>query len=364
MDELMENNERNIENIRFVLNECKDDQDLSMRTKVKLDDVGVLSEIVKIGIETAGNIAGKGGSGLYYVNTYGGKLCFSTMKNAYIGATFLENGDLVQAGLHQVVFNPIDLCSSISNIALQIKLDEISKKIDKVLKCFEENDKASLKGGFKKLIDMMQKYEDRKDDDKLISNDIARVYKYSDIADDIKIKYIDKISDIIDNPSKWSNKKGFDEIKKYFNIVLQSMSLQGLAIYMITVLEKKFDDNYLQKVKENLQNEFNEVLDTYDKCLNFISNHIDKDWYEKLGDFLDASAEQPLISLIDPLGRIANVASKIHKDIKNSDREKYLAYFDEKGRPLKLEYIDRIENLNKFYNQPVNLLVDSEYLYL
>ena len=364
MDELMENNERNIENIRFVLNECKDDQDLSMRTKVKLDDVGVLSEIVKIGIETAGNIAGKGGSGLYYVNTYGGKLCFSTMKNAYIGATFLENGNLVQAGLHQVVFNPIDLCSSISNIALQVKLDEISKKLDKVLKCFEDNDKARLSGGFKTFNDIMEKYAYRKDDDKLISYDIERVYKYRDDAGDIKLKYIGKINEIVENPSKWSNKNGFDEVKKFLNIVWQSMSLQGLAIYMITILEKKFDDKYLQIIKGNLQKEYEEVLDTYDKCLNFINNHIDEDLYEKLGDFLDFLAEQRLIYLISPLESIVDVASKIHKDIKNSDREKYLAYFDEKGRPLKLEYIDRIENLNKFYNQPVNLLVDKEYLYL
>ena len=69
------------------------------------------------------------------------------------------------------------------------------------------------------------------------------------------------------------------------------MSLQGLAVYMVTILEKKFDDKYLQKVKTNLQNEFDEVLEIYNKCLNFISDHIDKDWYEKLGDFLDSSAE-------------------------------------------------------------------------
>ena len=210
----------------------------------------------------------------------------------------------------------------------------------------------------------MQKYEDRKDDDKLISNDITRVYKYNDLADDIKIKYIDKINDIIDNPSKWSNKKGFDEIKKYFNIVLQSMSLQGLAVYMVTILEKKFDDKYLQKVKTNLQNEFDEVLEIYNKCLSFISNHIDKDWYEKLGDFLDFSSEQPIISLINPIRMITDTASKIYKDLKNSDKERYLGYFNEKDKPLQLEYIDKIDNLNKFYNQPINMLVDSEYLYL
>ena len=365
MNELKQRNNNNIENVSFVLSECKEDQDLSNKTKIKLCDVGILSELVKNGIETAGNIAGQGGSGLYYVNTYGGKLCYSSMKNSYIGATFLKNGDMAQAALNQVVFNPIELCSSISNIALQVKLDEISKKIDKVLKCFEENDKASLKGGFKKLIDIMQKYEDRKDDDKLISNDITRVYKYNDLADDIKIKYIDKINDIIDNPSKWSNKKGFDEIKKYFNIVLQSMSLQGLAVYMVTILEKKFDDKYLQKVKTNLQNEFDEVLDIYNKCLSFISNHIDKDWYEKLGDFLDSSAERTIIfdgSLINK--GAAYLFKKIHRNIKNNDKEKYLAYFDDKGRPLQLEYIERIDNLNKFYNQPINMLVDSEYLYL
>lgn len=83
-----------------------------------------------------------------------------------------------------------------------MKLYEISKKIDKVLKCFEENDKASLKGGLKKLIDIMQKYEDRKNDETLINNDVSRVYKYSDLADDIKIKYIDKIQDMLNNPSK------------------------------------------------------------------------------------------------------------------------------------------------------------------
>ena len=118
MNELKQRNNNNIENVSFVLSECKEDQDLSNKTKIKLCDVGILSELVKNGIETAGNIAGQGGSGLYYVNTYGGKLCYSSMKNSYIGATFLKNGDMAQAALNQVVFNPIELCSSISNIAL------------------------------------------------------------------------------------------------------------------------------------------------------------------------------------------------------------------------------------------------------
>jgi hypothetical protein len=365
MNELKQKNKNNIEKVSFILSECNDNQDLPNKTKIKLSDIGTLSELVKAGIQTAGNMAGKGGTGLYYVNTYGGKLCFSSTKNAYIGATFLKNGDLAQAALNPVVFNPIDLCSSISNIALQMKLNEISKKIDKVLKCFEENDKASLKGGLKKLIDIMQKYEDRKNDETLINNDVSRVYKYSDLADDIKIKYIDKIQDMLNNPSKWSNKKAFDDMKKYFNIVWQSMTLQGLAVYMVTILERKFDDKYLQKVKNNLQNEYDEVLNLYDKCISFIKEHIDKDWYEKLGDFLDFSSEQIFILSDGLIGKgIAKAIELTHKNIRNNEREKYYEYFDDKGRPSHFEYVDKIDNLNEFYNQPINLLVDNEYLYL
>lgn len=103
MYELKQNVENIIENVSFILSECNDNQDLVNKTKIKLSDVGALSEFVKAGIQTAGNIASKGGSGLYYVNTYGGKLCFSSTKNAYIGATFLKNGDLAQAALNPVV---------------------------------------------------------------------------------------------------------------------------------------------------------------------------------------------------------------------------------------------------------------------
>lgn len=120
MNELKQSNNNNIENVSFTLSECKENQDLSNKTKIKLSDVGALAEIVKVGIETVGNIAGQGGSGLYYVNTYGGKLCYSSMKNSYIGATFLQNGDMAQAAPNPVVLNPIELCSSISNIALQV----------------------------------------------------------------------------------------------------------------------------------------------------------------------------------------------------------------------------------------------------
>ena len=83
MNELQQTNENSIENVSFTLSECKENQELSNKTKIKLSDVGALSEIVKVGIETAGNISGQGGSGLYYVNTYGGKLCYSSMKNSY-----------------------------------------------------------------------------------------------------------------------------------------------------------------------------------------------------------------------------------------------------------------------------------------
>ena len=45
-----------------------------------------------------------------------------------------------------------------------------------------------------------------------------------------------------------------------------------------------------------------------------------------------------------------NVEFFVKQIAMNKDKEKYLAYFDDKGRPLQLEYIERIDNLNKFYN--------------
>lgn len=103
---------------------------------------------------------------------------------------------------------------------------------------------------------------------------------------------------------------------------------------MVTILERKFDDKYLQKVKNNLQNEYDEVLILYDKCISFIKEHIDKDWYEKLGDFLDFSSEQIFILSAGLVGKgIAKAIELIHKNIRNNEREKYHEYFDDKGRP-------------------------------
>lgn len=312
--------------VKFEIKKCDDKLDISSATKIKLTDVGQLAELAKLGIETAGNIASKGGSGLYYVNTYGGKLCFSAMKNANIGATFLKNGDLAQAALTQVVFNPLTLCSSISNITLQIKLDEINKKLDKVVKCFEDSDKAKLKVGFKKLVGIMQKFEDRKENKRLIDSDINRVYKYLDDADEIKTKYFDKIYEIIGNPSKWSNKKAYNEIKKYYNIVSRAMYLKGLATYVVTVLEGKFDKKYLDSVKSDLTNDFDEIVDLYNECTDFITEHIDKDWYEKFVDFIDATTEiikNPLIPLSLTWKITGFAVGKIHRKIKKSDKDKY-----------------------------------------
>ena len=286
------------------------------------------------------------------------------MKDANIGATLLENGDMVQAGLNQVVFNPLTLCSSISNIALQVKLNEINKKIDKVLKSFEDDDKAELKTGVKNLIAIIGKYKYRKNNDKLINNDINKVNNYSDRADKIKNKYIDKINEIIDNPSKWSNKAGFKEIKKYYNFVVQAMALKGFATYMITILEGEFDKDYLNEIKNGLEDEFDEVVKLYDRSLGFIKDRIDNDWSSKSKDFVKNVSKLFTHTTVPRIFLPAAVIETIVSCSRDKEKDKYLSYFDESGRPVRLEYIDKIDSLNKLYNELVNLLVDREYLYI
>ena len=110
--------------------------DLSSYERVPISLIGGLGAVALPIIEGMQALGAAGGSGIYMVSTEGGKLAWSAAKNAYIGGMTTASGELAQASLRPVVFNPTTICIAVTMVAAIVKLDEISNNVKEVIETF------------------------------------------------------------------------------------------------------------------------------------------------------------------------------------------------------------------------------------
>ena len=181
-----------------------------------IGEMGALSTSV---VESIMAVSQAGGSGLYMVNTAGGTLFECASKGAYIGGMTTASGEIGQAALTPVVFNPATLGTTIVMMSAMIKLNEISENTIKIINKLERKDKADLKSSFKALIRIF-------DDYRLSSNKQEYMKQQLQSIDNIMLKVDSIHEDYKEALENMSNDKKIEltatkyiaEVKKYYNI--------------------------------------------------------------------------------------------------------------------------------------------------
>lgn len=274
------------------------------------------------------------------VNTHGGALSFSIIKDAFIG-TVIKDGKTIQASMKPVMFNPMTLAFSLVALNMMIKFDQVNKGISKVIDKLENKDIATIESGFETMKEVIEEYKVSNDKQKFIDN--HKVYIDNCIIDYRKLckeyenniinaNAIDSVEEIINNYNRYQ------------------FALYGLLLarYIKVVFNGDFNKDYLN----NINNKYKEYVKKLNDCYVTSRNRLFELSYSKrLGtkilEYLSVLTNNDMI-LVERLNSYYLLREKLNC-LDN--------YFIK-------EFQNRIKSINSFYNEEFELILDNNYAYL
>ena len=342
--------------------------DLSNYEVIPIAKIGELGAIGVPIVEALEAISGAGGSGLYLVNTAGGTLFQCASKGAYIGGMTTATGEIGQAALTPVIFNPVSLCSTITMVSTMMKLDEISQNVKDILSLIDLNDRAVIKRTMQRLSEIMEQYKENANDVELLKIDLQEIrIKHLNDMIDIQVKYKDRVEELISENK--SSKTQYKKLRKTFYYYEWATYLMCLCKFMLIGYEKKYDTRYLLKIKEDIKKYNDEIRQTYDDCYNYIVEHYDKSFVERLkqaGEFLTIGLSYlPAHDVTIIIPKLIGIFSKdtIH-DKRIEGKEKEIKEIENTNKPELEVLMNKVESINKFYNEPFKMMVDKDSVYI
>lgn len=368
---IMDKNE--LDYLKFDCVELPREFDLSMYEKIPVGEIGALSIPVMEAIMTVSNY---GGSGLYKVDTSGGKLFWSAAKNAFIGGMETSSGELGQAALTSVTFNPITLGITLVMLSAMKKLNDINKNVLKIINKLDRKDKATIQSAFNKLNEIVEGYKFSNDKEKYIDNNLQIVNNYIIDLDKLYEEYKDELNEESNDTSiNWSSKKYIQNIIYKYNVFQMTVFVLAMATYIQTIFNKDYSPEYLEMIKVRLDKLDQMQKCVYSDCLKGIEKKYGKAVSKKISDagefLLNGISHMPKFAfrLIGGFGgdliktglEKANNKFKKHRIKKEEQAKNVIKQIDYSAV---LEFKQKIETIDSLYNQPFNMIVDNEYVYL
>lgn len=367
MNNVIQNNKMNVKEELTIL-PVENDFDLSKYEKIPIATIGELGAIGTPVIEAVNAItSGSGGSGLYMVNTAGGTLFKCAEKGAYIGGMTTASGKIGQAALTPIALSPVTLCSTLTMASTMIKLDEISRDVKEILTYIDISDRATIKGGMDRLIEIMDEYKENANNKELlkVAMEEVRIRHLNDMLQ-MREKYKNRIDELIrDNKS---NIEHYNKIRKAYYYYIWATYLLCICKFMLIGYEEKYDNAHLMREKEKISKYNDEIKSTYKECYEYIENHYDKSLIERVkqvGEFLATTYSEVPTFISNPvLSTIASLSKEPIHDNRINAKEKEINRIEEVNKPDLERLMNRIDSINKFYNEPFNMMVDKDNIYI
>lgn len=374
-NEIVNKNNQDLDIIKFECTELPTKTDLSLWQKIPIGEIGTLSVPVMEAITAVSNA---GGSGLYMVNTAGGTLfeCASKGAGVYIGGMTTASGEIGQAALTPVVFNPMTLGMTMAMMGAMIKLNEISENTLKIINKLERKDKAVIQSAFKKLTETVEGYKASSDKEKYIENNLQTVNSYIAELDKLREEYKDELMEMSKKTSmELTADKYIKEVVYKYNLYQMIIYVLAMAMYIQTLYNKDYSELYLEMVNERYDklNEEQKIL--FANCKEGIEKKYGSAAVKKLSDagefILSGMSNMPVVGAFIT-GGISGIMSKfgadkgleILKKQKSSSDKKTKEAIDQVNISAVLEFKSKIDNLNSLYNKPFEMIVDKEYAYI
>lgn len=338
-----------------------------------LSALGVATQPLVSAMQSLGGTNGT--SGIYRVNTKG--LTMFESQGGYIGALQNVNGTVGggQAVMTPLQCDPTMLFMSMALMTVEKKLDDIKNLQNEILDFVKTKEKANLRGNMNSLIDILNNYKFNCDNEKYKNNKHILVQDIRRNAEQSILLYRDLIQtmlskkDIIhsDQEINIKIKKAEENFREYQT----SLYLYSFSSFLEVMLLENFDKNYIESVKNKIDEYMLKYKELYTDCYNEIEG------YSKIT--IQTLFTKGIAGVSEGTGKVVSkipLVSKGNVDEFLLESSEKLKKFNDKRNDKKIKklvnsslkgtnpFTESLIQISKIYNDPIEILLDNKNLYL
>lgn len=320
---------------------------------------------------------GAGKSGMYFVSTSGKTMFKSKSGGEFIGNLAAANGGVGGglARMTQLPFDPTMLCMAVTLMMVEKKLDAIYEAQKEILAFLEIKEKAKLKGNLNALSDVMNNYKFNWDNDKYKDHKHILVQDIKREAEQSIILYSEQLTKAL---SKRNLFYGNQEVKATLNKTMTHLNDYQLGLYIFSfssflevMLLENFDTNYLNSIANKIREYSADYTSLYEKC----AKRIEKDSKSSLEGY----ALKGLSKLSSGAGKIVEKIPVISKSqlaenlqkasgalnhVDSNRTQNIMQILADSQTDYISAFVENIHTIDNLYNQSMQLMFDSENIYI
>ena len=365
---------KKVVNIEFVPDIELKKYDIERAPSFAIKNLSTLGSTVKPLTEIINSVSNPGGSGLYYVNTYGKQMFKSNGK--FIGSLKNLKGKVGggQARLTRVVVDPVTLATSCMIFDIESKLNKIETTQKEIIDFLIMKEESEIKGNIISLTEVLNEYKYNIDNEQYKNNTHILVQSIKNEAH----KSILLSESILSNLLHKKEGLHFDgKVDEYLKDSIENLNELQLGIYQYSfasfleiLLLENFDDNYINAVLNNINNYQLKYIENNTKVKEKIVELSESSIPNKLMSGV-SKASLDLGKLIEktPLNK-TNINEKLIKqseEIKNKKNKnvnkKIKLLFDDNINEIE-PFVNTLEAIKLINNKEYNIMFDEENVYL
>ncbi|MGD6779963.1 hypothetical protein ACQCT3_11805 [Sutcliffiella horikoshii] len=350
-------------------------------TKLPLSRVKTLGTAFEPLTAAFQNVISGGGatSGLYQVTIpKGGYLAEFKNGSGYLGSVLKENGAVGggQAILNPLVCNPTMLFMAATLATIDKKLDNIQEMQKEILNFLLQKERSDLKGDLNFLTDVLNNYKYNWNNDRYRNsnyNIVLRIKQEAERKIDLYSSLIStdiekKLSFVYSN--QWVEKL-LKKIRSEFKDYLLALYVYSFSSFLEVILLQNFDSVYLDGISKKIEDYSLKYRELYTMCYDQIEDYSQSSIQSKglkgltsfsrdLGDNLIRERDISKVLLGGPFIFFSKKLEKKGSERTERTMEQFKGIQNDYIRP----FVEKINIVNKLYNQPIELIFDKENIYI
>ena len=301
-------------------------------------------------------------------------------------ASFKDVTGLHQARLHPATAQAAEVATSVpydpTTLFMAAALMEVNKKLDAIQETQEEmftyiknKDKAHLRANLMALSEILDNYRFHWSDPNYRKNKQSQVQDIKKDANEAIIQHRGEIHGKL-------KKKGFihvdKDVREKAKAVRSELEEYRLSVYLFAyssfleiMLYEKFDEEYLHKIANSIDEHSINYRKLYTEAYNLIEADADSSVRAMaLGGlsgamgFLSKAIEQTPVGDLTPIDEALSDASKGLGDFSSSVKHDMMHRLVDASRSDVRPFIENIENISRLYNEPMVLMADESAVYM
>ena len=274
-----------------------------------------------------------------------------------------------------VPIDPTAIFMAAALASINQKLDAIQATQQEMFEYARKKDESEMRADLVFLTDVFNTYKDSWNNDLYVQNHHAQALTCKRHAmaniDFYRQEIVAKTNekDMLHSDKKVEKKQ--EELERYFKDYQMALTMYAFSSFMDVLLSKNFEKNYLDYISETIREYSYKYRELYTDCYNrvaiYANQSVDSMVRKGLSKASKATgqgvAKAPLINKTDLENNLLQVSVKL-REYDSDKREETLNALAETSSASVMPYVETIDNLNRFHNEPMDVMFDEEYIYV